>query len=130
MCCVWFSAVAVGGEAFVEGLEVGEGAGFDDVGAEALAVVGAAGAVDLDGDFAHGVFAAGDAADVVLSQGRFDADDAFEAAEGGVDGAVAGRGVLARVAVFVGESDRGGRDRAHACEDVKLGHRPRGRGLV
>src|SRR2546423_15374391 len=75
-------AVAEAAEA-VDGGEVGEGAGFEDVGAEAAAADFSLRVFELDVDLAHGFLALGDGADAVV--GEVDPDGG-EALDCGVDG--------------------------------------------
>src|SRR5438105_590605 len=80
---------ASGGDA-VDHLQVGLGAGHDDVGAQAAPAIGAALVLDDDDHLALRVLPRADARDGEVAQPRFDAGDALDALEDGVDRTVTG----------------------------------------
>ena len=82
----------------VQGVEVGQGARFDDVSAAAFACYNAPhtllfGELDADSDFADGIFAAGDTVDGEIQQAAAIAGYPVDRLERGVDRAVAGTGI-------------------------------------
>ncbi len=91
----------------VDGGEVGFGAGFDDVGADAAAADFAIVVLEFDGGFALGFFAGGDAAHLVVEEIGADVGDALNDGEHGVDGAVAGGGIGDFEAGGIDEGDGG-----------------------
>src|SRR5205814_2209428 len=73
----------------VDDLQEGQGAGLDDVGADAAAAQHLALVFDLHERLALSVFAGRDAADAVVAQLDLDAGDALDAGEDGIDRAAA-----------------------------------------
>ena len=76
----------------VERVQVGERASFDNVGARAFTGHDAAGEIDTHTDFADGVLAFGDTADVEIHKAALGAGNAIHRLEHGVNRAIAGAG--------------------------------------
>src|SRR5438270_595489 len=111
-------------------LEVGLGAGEDDVRAQAAPAIRAALVLDDDDHFTLRVLAGADARDGEVAQLRFDAGDALDALEDGVARTVAGSR-LVELASVAGEEryGRSGR-RAGAADRVEARQLPAARSAV
>src|SRR5437763_3080472 len=102
--------------ASVHHLQVGLGAGEDDVGAQAAPAIGAALVLDDDDHFTLRILAGADARDGEVAQTRFHAGDALDALEDGVDRTVAG-GRLVELPPVAGEERHGGSGRRAGAAD-------------
>src|SRR5947207_4623432 len=100
----------------VHHLQVGLGAGEDDVGAQAAPAIGAALVLDDDDHFTLRILAGADARDGEVAQTRFHAGDALDALEDGVDRTVAG-GRLVELPPVAGEERHGGSGRRAGAAD-------------
>src|SRR5512143_1931194 len=98
----------------VHHVEEGAGAPLDDVGGERAAAVHAGLVLHLQAHLALGVLAHGHGLDPVVAQARLDPGDLLDGLEDGVDGAVAGGGVLEPLAAGLEQGDGGRRQRARA----------------
>ena len=76
----------------VERVQVGERAGFDNVGARAFTGHDAAGEIDANTDFTDGILAFGDAADVEIHEATLGAGNAVHRLEHRINRAIASAG--------------------------------------